>query len=61
MKKGTFIFVLSLFFIMICMLIFSVVVYSFITLIREQGEVSPQVYQEEVVDEEYEDSICECR
>lgn len=30
-------------------------------LILEQGEVSPQVYEEQPKEEEYQDSICECR
>jgi hypothetical protein len=30
-------------------------------LILEQGEVSPQVYEEQPEEEEYQDSICECR
>lgn len=61
MKKGTLIFFIIAFLIFMGILIFGMIAYSFITLIRAQGEVSPQIYQEEVVDEEYEDSICECR
>ena len=30
-------------------------------LILEQGEVCPPEYEEEVIEEQYEDSICECR
>lgn len=30
-------------------------------LFLEQGETSPQVYQEQKVEEEQQDNICECR
>lgn len=57
-------------YLMVVLLGFSVFFMIFIAtmfkfLILEQGEVSPQVYEEqpeeEVIEEQYEDSICECR
>ena len=61
MKKGTLIFAIITFLIVVSMLIFGMIVYGFISLIKSQGEVCPHIYQEEQIEEEYKDSICECR
>lgn len=61
MKKGTLIFAIIAFLIVVGMLIFGMIVYGFISLIKTQGEVCPHIYEEQPEEEEYQDSICECR